>query len=64
VTARQHIARALRKWADLIDPRTNPRNEMTITITADTSQLDAATEESLARLRELSKALAKIGAAA
>lgn len=52
---RQKFARALRKWADLIDPRTPPARPtaMLINVEVDTSQAEAAFARLDAQARKL-----------
>lgn len=39
MSARTRFARALRKWADLIDPDTSPSSRLTVTIDCDTAPI-------------------------
>lgn len=39
---RTTVARCLRKWADLIDPRTDPTDGVSIKVTVDASEAEAA----------------------
>ncbi len=63
MTMRQRVARALRKWADLIDPRTEPSSRMMITIEADTSQLMESTQRAISQLEALKVAAGSAGVA-
>lgn len=60
---RPRIARWLRKWADLIDPRIGPSSQLTVTIECDSSQFMAGTNACLVRIDELREAmrLARLG---
>ncbi len=42
---RLKLARALRKWADLLDPHVAPSTELTVRVTCDASQFKAGMEE-------------------
>lgn len=55
---RPKLARVLRKWADLIDPRVSPSEVLTIRVACDSK--DA--EEALARLTRDFKALNEMAA--
>jgi len=50
---RRKFARALRKWADLIDPRTSPSDVLTIRVECDSSQFVEAVADMQARLLKL-----------
>ena len=53
---RQCLARVLRKWADLIDPRQAPSDPLTITINCDTTDFHKEMDRALARVEELKSA--------
>lgn len=59
---RQKLARCLRKWADLIDPRIGPRSstELHMTLTCDTTDFDLAVSRSTHQLAMLQDVLAKL----
>jgi len=54
------IARSLRKWADLIDPRTAPRSPahvLEVRVECDASQFEGKLSELSARLQRIATAL-------
>ncbi len=53
MTRRQKLAWILRKWADLIDPRHDPSDGVSIRVTADTSEAEAAINGLYAKVEKL-----------
>jgi hypothetical protein len=56
MTFRQKIARSLRKWADLIDPRIGPREPLLMTIEVDAAEAEVTLARLKATLEELAAA--------
>jgi hypothetical protein len=54
---RQSLARSLRKWADLIDPRTKPSEPMRFEIQCDSSAAEQTIERLKGKIEELQRSI-------